>query len=393
MMSRFPYPLKSQPVVTEVEVRRRLNKHLHTALDDEEWDLLDDLGFVGDLVSDDDRDELFHGVAQKIKKMRVTYRRTSPAGSTAPDQSLAPTRSADVGERSTAFALALSENIAAVADRDPQTDVFRATHLPEGLIQLDQVEAWIAQRVQEQPAEVRRARVRIPVGWQADEPLPFAGAEVFVDQLPYVVPGYTHVRRVVVAPGGVLWSLRRLAAGLAAAHGWEPAQAATWVLTGVTPLVGLIRVTEGRENIRNSWWMAWSERITLDVQATASPDEVAEAYRAARARHDARRTGGNYRARSQSIPHLVLARFVARRRENGGHWEDLRVAWNAWIAKQTEYTGLRHYDFVSAFRRDAALACKRVLYRGYYVGRRAAAEAEDEDDHAPQSEGTASVRQ
>ncbi|MDQ3987788.1 MAG: hypothetical protein M3291_01055 [Actinomycetota bacterium] len=380
-------------MVTEAEVRRRLNKHLRTALDDEEWDLLDGLGDVGDLVSDA-RDELSLGVAQKIKKIRATYRRTSPAGSTAPDQSLAATRSADVGERSTAFALALSENIAAVADRDPQTDAFRTAHLPGGLIQLDQVEAWIAQRVQEQPAEVRQARVRIPVGWQSDEPLPFTGAAVFVDQLPYVASGYTHVRKVVVAPGGILGSLRRLAAGLAAAHGWEPAQAATWVLTGVTPLVGLIRVTEGRENIRNSWWMAWSERITLDVHAAASPDEVAEAYRAARARHDARRTGGNYRARSQSIPHLVLARFVARRRENGEHWEDLRVAWNAWIAEQTEYTGLRHYDSVSTFRRDAPLACKRVLYRGYYVGRRAATEAATEDvaEHAPRAGGPLSIR-
>jgi len=174
---------------------------------------------------------------------------------------------------------------------------------------------------------------------------------------------------VVVAPGGVLDSLHRLATGLAIAHGWEPAQAATWVLTGVTPLVGLIRVTEGRETIRNTWWMAWSERITLDVHAAATPDEVAEAYRGARLRHDLARTGR--RVRSQSIPHLVLARFVARRK---GTWEEKRLAWNTWIAEQTEYEDLKRYDFTNTFRRDAALACKRVLYRGYYAGRGAATE-------------------
>jgi len=128
-----------------------------------------------------------------------------------------------VGDRSTAFAFALSENIAAFADQDPQTAAFRTAHLPDGLVHLDQVDAWITQRSQEQSGETRQARVRIPVGWLPNEPLSSTGAEVFVEQLHYVLP-----EQVV---------------------------------------------------------MAWSERITLDVHAAATPDEVAEAYRAARLRH------------------------------------------------------------------------------------------------------------
>jgi len=360
-------------MVTEAEARHRLNKHLRQSLTEKEWVLLDTLGDVNDLVANID---LVEGVAEKVRAFRTTYG-ASPAGSSEPSQSLPPSRSANLGDRSTAFAFALSENIAADADRDPQTAAFRNVHLPDGLIHLDQVDTWITQRSQEQPEETRQARVRVPAGWQSDEPLPSTGAEVFVEQLHYVVPGQAYVRKVVVAPGGVLASLRRLAAGLAVAHGWEPAQAATWVLTGVTPLVGLIRVTEGRETIRNTWWMAWSERITLDVHAAATPDEVAEAYRAARLHHDLARTDGRHRVRSQSIPHLVLARFVARRE---GTWEEKRVAWNTWIAEQTEYDDLKRYNYTSTFRRDADLACKRVLYRGYYAGRGAATEAAADAD-------------
>jgi hypothetical protein len=316
--------------------------------------------------------------------MRAVYPHADPAGSSEPDSALAPsqrTRSAELGERSAVYAMALSENVAAHADRDPHTAAFRTAHLPGGLLRLDQVDGWVSDRVREQSAEVRQARVRIPAGWNAGDALPSEVVEVFVDQLAYVAPGFDSVRQAVVAPGGVLGRLRRLATSLAAGHGWEPAQAATWVLTGITPIIGLIRITEDRENIRNNWWTAWSERITLDVHPAAMPNEVADAYSAARKRLDFRRTQGNHRARSQSIPHLVLARFVARKRarQRPASWGELRNQWNAWIVEQNDYADLKRYEYDSTFRRDAAVACKRVLYRGHYAGRGAATAAGNED--------------
>ncbi|QFZ20362.1 hypothetical protein [Saccharothrix syringae] len=339
---------------------------------------------MDDLLSceGDDLDEEVKAVAGLFKDMReLLYPASDPAGSTEPGRSLPSpsspqTHSAAVGQRSMAYALALSENIAAEADRDRQTAAFRAAHLPDGLIRLDRVEEWIGQRAQEQPGDLRQARVRIPAGWQPDEPLPSTSASIFVDRLEYVAPGHDRVRWIVVAPGGVLGWLRRLSVGLATAHGWEPAQATTWVLTGLTPLVGLIRVTEERENIRDSQWMAWSERITLDVHPAAMPDEVADAYRAARKRFDARRTNGEYRARSQAIPQLALARFVARRRPRCT-WDEIRVLWNDWITVQADYPGvaLKRYDSAKRFHNEAVAACKRVLYRGGYVGRQGVAQA------------------
>lgn len=372
VMAHYRYPINSKLVVTEAAVRHRLNQAMRQSLTDEEWVLLGKLGDVDDLIADPD---MVDGVADKVRAMRTAYR-AAPAGSTDPSRTLQPSQTASVGDRSTAFAFALSENIAAIADQDLQTAAFRTAHLPDGLITLDQVDAWITQRAKDQSEETRQARVRVPAGWQPGTPLSSTGAAVFVEQLHYVVPGQAHVQKVVVAPGAVLDSLRRLATELASAHGWEIPQAASWVLTGVTPLVGLIRITEGRDVIRNAWWMAWSERITLDVHAAATPDEVAEAYRAARLRHDLARTDGRHRVRAQSIPRLVLARFVARR---GGTWEQKRVAWNTWVAGQTEYDDLKRYDYTGTFRRDAALGCKRVLYRGYYAGRGAATAAAADD--------------
>ncbi|WNV83189.1 hypothetical protein [Umezawaea sp. Da 62-37] len=374
-------------MVDEVEIRKRLTKHLRGAVTEREWDFLLKRRVVGELLEadDDGLQEELDDCISLIKNMRAVYPDVEPVGSTAPEETLAPvsasSRSADVGARSTAYALALSENVAAEADHDRQIAEFRKEFLAAGLIQLDQVEDWIAEHT-DRDEDVRQAQVLLPPGWEFGQPLPGAVNRVFVDQLAYVAPGFSHVRMVVVAPGTVLGRLRRLATGLAVSHGWEPGQAATWVLTGVTPLIGLIRVTEGAENIREQRWTAWSERITLDVHPAVAPEEVADAYRAARARFDNHRTDGNYRARSQLVPQLVLARFVARPRAQGVPWETLRKQWNSWILVQSEHSGLKRFDFESTFRRAGLLACKRVLYRGLFAGRgaTAAALANDQDD-------------
>ncbi|MDS0137558.1 MULTISPECIES: hypothetical protein [unclassified Amycolatopsis] len=372
-------------MVTELKVRELLNKRLRGAVDDDIWAYLQDEGRVQDLqaLDGDELAEEVKAVAAVVRSLRRHFPLGSPAGSSEPGRVVPPSgrKSADVGDRSTAFALALSENVAARADRDRVTAEFRRVHLPDGLLTLDQIEAWVAERVQEQPEQKAIARIAVPEGWDGKEPLPSAGASVFVERLAYVAGGYDTVREVVVAPGGVLDRLRRLATGLAISHGWEPSQAATWVLTGVTPLIGLIRITEGAHNVRESNWTAWSERITLDVHPAAGPEEVADAYRAARKRLDARRTEGQYRARSQGIAQLVLARFVARRRAQPTPtpWSTLRAEWNAWIVEQEGYEDLKSYSFDSVFRRDAQVACARVLYRGYYAGRGAATAAANDD--------------
>lgn len=371
---------------TKSEVIKMLNKNLRGSLTTSEWGFLEDQGRVQDMLSQhgDDLREEVDVVTGLIKSIRHRFpSRGQPAGSSAPEHMVPPSgrTTASVGERNAAYALALSENVAAEADQDSSVTAFRDQHLTDSLICLDQVEEWIARHCREQSTERRIARVAVPEGWDYGDPLPSDHAALQTDQLAYVAPGYATVRNVMVAPSGVLWRLHRLATGLAIAHGWEPSQAATWVLTGVTPLIGLIRITEGQENIRENRWTAWSERITLDVHPAATPEEVTAAYRDARKRLDTRRTGGDHRARSQSVPQLVLARFVARKRAHPAPtpWSELRVAWNNWVKTQSDRSGLKLYDFDSQFQRAARLACRRVLFRGYYIGNGAAAMAAAED--------------
>src|SRR4051794_33463247 len=148
--------------------------------------------------------------------MRAVYPDVEPAGSTSPDATLAPTlaqaRAADVGERTAAYALALSENVAAEADRDRRVGAFRAQYLPDGLLSLNQVEAWVGDRL-DPPEATRQAVLGVPAGWDGPT-LTGRPVRVFADQLEYVVPRASHVQRKPVSPGSVLGRLRHLAAGL-----------------------------------------------------------------------------------------------------------------------------------------------------------------------------------
>lgn len=148
--------------------------------------------------------------------------------------------------------------------------------------------------------------------------------------------------------------------GMSNAHGWEPAQATTFVLTGMTPLVALIRVTEGGTAIRHGIWCAWNERIRLDIHPGAPAEEVTQIYRAARRRLDNERSDTIARPRSLSLRHLRVAAFVARRE---GTWSELMDEWNA-----HSHIGDR-YTQVSNFRRDARQAQTHVLYRSRHQPR------------------------
>ncbi len=175
--------------------------------------------------------------------------------------------------------------------------------------------------------------------------------------LKYVRPKENWQVQIGTVAGGTLERLRRLSEALAKANAWTPAQATVYVLTGLTPTVSMIRWTEGGHNIRYGRSHDWAERIVLTIDPAVPVDEVAESYRAARERYARRRTQGEYRIRTQSLRLTRLAGFVARRRP-AMKWEDLRRAWNAQCAPDEVYTQGTN------FRRDAALAQDRLLYRG-----------------------------
>jgi hypothetical protein len=266
--------------------------------------------------------------------------------------------------RSAAFQLALSHWVADDADGDEDVSAFRKRHLPDGdVMPLDSIQQWIQQKVDEQSRNVYLVSLAVPTGWSRGDPMPAAGSGLrySAQTLEYLAPGKDglRLRRVVVAPGGTLATLLDLATSLAAVHGWEVSQATTWLLTGISPLVGLIRITEKDPPIRHGEWRAWSQRVVLTVHPAATPKEVADAYRTTRDGLGIAESYGKRRIRSLSLKHLTLATFLAQRE---GTWQEKMAAWNR------EHGKLGTYSQPSNFRRDARLARTRVLNIGYSPG-------------------------
>ncbi len=254
---------------------------------------------------------------------------------------------------------ALSEVVASVADLDVDVVAFREKFLAAQIMHWDQVEPWVKTQEAAQGAPTQWITSVLPTDYRGksvtyDDLLLTSGVEARM--LKYARPGEKWQAQVATAAGGPLERLRRLSEGLSKAHGWTEAQATVFVLTGLTPTVSLIRTTEGGHNVRHGTWCAWAERIVLTVNPAVPVEEVAAAYRAARQRYGKRRTSGSYRVRTQSLKHLRLAGFVARRRP-AMRWNDLVQSWNQ-CEPQEQYTQ------GSNFRRDAALAQERLLYRG-----------------------------
>jgi hypothetical protein len=82
---------------------------------------------------------------------------------------------------------------------------------------------------------------------------------------------------MIIPRTGVLQRLKRLSERLAPQFGWDAAQAVTFVLTGVPPLVETIEMQKGRR--ANS---GLPRRIGLSVALSAPPERVAAAYKECR---------------------------------------------------------------------------------------------------------------
>jgi hypothetical protein len=154
--------------------------------------------------------------------------------------------------------------------------------------------------------------------------------------------------RIPVAEYGVLDWLRRLSIELAHRNRWSHAQAAYYVITGCAPDVDILTTA----TIIEAEIPALS-RITMDINPTESPKEVAERYSKVR--------GG--RQRSMTDKHQQLAIFSATRPEDGETWEQAMLAWNELCSNpEWRYAG----DQVRNFYRDCTKAQGRLL-RGHEV--------------------------
>jgi hypothetical protein len=135
---------------------------------------------------------------------------------------------------------------------------------------------------------------------------------------------------------------------LADSFGWNPAQATVFILAGVTPLIAPVRVTTPAVKIRYGTDVGWARRIKLDVDPAATPQEVLDAFVRARDRHSLASR------RRLSVKHLRLAAFAGAEHADKP-WAERHGQWNERFPEWA-------YAAESNFRRDAAVAQRRVLY-------------------------------
>jgi len=127
-----------------------------------------------------------------------------------------------------------------------------------------------------------------------------------------------------VAAGGVLDRLRAIAELLHRAHGWQPAQAVGFVLTGHTPLVSLVTVTTS-EHIGSEHITGRARVPRQQVTIVADPDTPTELVTAIYTQTRNRLRGP--RARLPRIERSLLVTFAAHERR----WftlPEIRRRWN-----------------------------------------------------------------
>lgn len=239
------------------------------------------------------------------------------------------------------FVWARSLLAATDAADDPGVVAFRADVLGGRLVELDGVQPWVEQQAAlDGPATVY-ARLVVPHGWQPGDPVPAGAecAELAIDSLDYGASDGQWVHKVMLARSGVLDRLRQLSERLGPVYGWQPAQASTFVLTGCTPIVQVLRMT-------TSALPGPRQRVVIAADPDVAPELVAAAFRRARSMV----LGPRVRP-----PSLYGSELVVHAAERPG--VDTRGLWRQWNDAHPEHP----YPELRAFQQALRDARRRVL--------------------------------
>ena len=252
-----------------------------------------------------------------------------------------------------------SDLIAQQATAEESVIAFRRQHLEERLLKREEVGEWITRQAAEDGPASRYLRFPIPSDheltgrngrYTVEPPLTISdippATQFEVELLSYASHEHEWAEFIPVRHGGTLDRLRMLSKSLARRYPWQEAKATTFVLTGKTPLLSSLR---GGFRMRFSQPIA--SRITMDIDPTLTPEEVAEQYKKLRARL----IGTRYRSMTEK--HLRLAEFYGGHKPEGTTWAALMDKWN-----HSQDKGWR-YDRFETFARDCKQAWHRLMGR------------------------------
>ncbi|SRR6266571_1003370 len=327
-------------MLTESEVRSQLDARLHRPVTDGEWGFLQGFDHV--------KDARQFGIDAALEQVRGI--REANSNPVAPRY--LPARARRGGEIGLAgeHVRALSSLFAHQAAERDDVRAFRSAILGDGLIDQDNVASFI-ERHRALEAKTGRTvivkvalRGSVKLDQRKDQRV---SGKVFGFENPilcYSTPGQRWASCVPVRYGGTLHQLSQLSEGLSRAYLWSPAQACVFVLTGATPLVDRVRCTLNHSDPSST------SRISLSIDPTVTPRELADLYRPIRRRF----LGGRYR--SPSAKHIRLAAFAGTRDEAEPRADTL-AAWNKGCEPSERYAGNK----VRTFARDCRAALARVL--------------------------------
>ena len=327
------------------EIRAALARRLGREPKEEVWDRLVEEDYVRDVWLE----------IAEIDYLEEKYREFNRI----PARLLRPPKSAkDSGLRKIRLQI-LSDLTARQAAAEKSVIAFRRQYLAEGLLKRQEVVEWITRQAAEEGPASRYLRVPIPDGYEpirrngriVTEPMltisdSTSAIRVEVELLSYAAPDNQWVQRIPVRHSGTLDGLRMLSESLARRFTWQEAQATSFVLTGISPLLSSLRGW-----IRMALSQPISSRISMEVDPTLTPEEVAEQYKKLRAPL----VGARYRSMSEK--HLSLAEFYGGRKPEGTTWAALMGKWN-----RSQVRSWRYIRF-ETFARDCKQAWRRLMGR------------------------------
>lgn len=343
--------------LSDTELRWQVSARRRDALNDVLWTQLQDDNYVTECLDNPNEPQFVEDLITAIDR----YQRVSRALHAGPDTSRAaeepgPAALGQVSpspERS-GRELAVARIVALEAERDPKVVQFRRRHLSiwerrdsrvvVRLLEPCQIPSWVYAKNAGDVSGLTTVRLS-----SEGEVLGGDRYSRLTRMLSFVAPPSHHEplpprdewrwHKTYAAAGSPVEELLTLSDRLCEKFNWEPEEATTWILSGAVP---------GTPSVRWRWeprTPSAAGRITITIDPTVSPGELADHYRRIRTRILAKPT------RRISEKHLALAVFASQRNEE--RWKDWMERWNelhpAWA-----------YSEWKIFHRDCAAALRRV---------------------------------
>lgn len=311
--------------IPETVLRRELER-LFGPLDNEIWSWVKDRGSLRQVIEAEVPFESLVRELAQLQRIAGTpqQRRAAPHMLVADDAGTADNSAREV---------ALSRIVATVMTSDAAVVAFRedpAHQLENRLLDWEAVQAWILSwetqgvpptryidhvpippsveptlrraliHTAQMPEVAQSALSDKPPPVQLSVPVAEVNERARFSLLRYGIPDDPEEFVVPVREGTPLDRLQQLSADLAARTTWSEAQAALFVLTGLTPMITTMQ-SEVQQNLE----LPGMSRIVLTVDPSLSPREVTDRFRAAR------KTFYQHRHRELSDKHVQLALFAA----------------------------------------------------------------------------------